>query len=45
VELISLQIKPHVHVKDNNRVERKEVGRPHVLENLWQTNSLTLAYD
>ena len=45
VELISLQIKSHVHVKDNNRVEKKEVGRPHVLENPWQTNSLTLAYD
>ena len=45
MELISLQIKSHVHVKDNNRVEKKEVGRPHVLENPWQTNSLTLAYD
>jgi hypothetical protein len=41
VELISVLIKSHVHVKDNNRV----VGRPHVLENPWQTNSLTLAYD
>ena len=28
MELISLQIKSHVHVKDNNRVEKKEVGRP-----------------
>jgi hypothetical protein len=45
VELISLQIKSHVHVKDNNRVEKKEVGRPQVLENPWQTNSLALAYD
>jgi hypothetical protein len=45
VELISLQIKSHVHVKDNNRVEKKEVGRPQGLENPWQTNSLALAYD
>ena len=44
MEIISVLIKSHVHVKDNNRVERK-LGVLNDLENPWQTNSLTLAYD